>query len=131
MYTLFEVLNEPSDTTEDLISLEDAKLELGVTDDDDDDLISRRIARASDIIEEITDRRFAFAEAEETFVFDGDVYGRRLGLVLRLYPVEEVTSITIDGVGLDASAYDVHKDAGIIRDYSSGCDLFRRLHAAG
>ncbi len=125
MYTLFKVLDEPSDSTEDLISLEDAKLELGITDSSQDALISSRISRASDIIAEFCDRRFAFASAEETFVFDSGRHGHhgfhggepgcRLALVVRLYPVEAVDSVTVDGVELDTSVYDVEEEAGIVR----------------
>lgn len=124
MYSIFDIIETTDEIGPELITLEEAKVELGVTGSSEDDAISSRITRASKVIAEHCDRQFAFASAVETFVFYAHHHHHhryhhhhaRLGpaLVLRLYPVAEIESITIDGLALDADAFDVNPEAGMI-----------------
>jgi hypothetical protein len=102
---LVEATDAPTDGwSQDLITLEDLKLELGITGTDEDELLAARITRVSRMIAEACDRVFHFSEAIETFVFDRwQVTQWNQPLSLKLYPVNVVESIALDGAALDES----------------------------
>jgi hypothetical protein len=126
----------------DLVSLEDLKLELGITGTTEDAALQARITRLSEQIAEYCDRQFALIEVEETFAFNGN--GRLcpcysathpIPLVLMQYPVTEITTLTRDGVDITADDYDLNTASGllwprsglwsgrIVAHYSGGYDL--------
>jgi len=122
MYSIFDLVDTTDELEQDLITLEDAKTELGVTGTSQDAAISSRITRASKVIAEHCNRQFALASAEETFVFHGHhAFYHHHGvpqehaLILTLYPIVEIASISLDGLDLDASAFDVQPEEGMIR----------------
>ncbi len=116
MYSIFNVLeaSDPTDETSlDLVSLETVKTALGITGSTEDAVLTASIARASSVISEVCDRRFGFADAEETFVFDQcEAVRRRSALLLSLYPVFLVDSILINGI--EITDYDLRASAGMI-----------------
>ncbi len=117
MYTLLDITETSEPASTDLTTLEAVKLELGITDSSEDDALNGRIDRASAIIADWCDRRFAFADAVETFIFDGwqgTVFWGPFKLYLSCYPIAEIISVTIDGAELAASAYDVRADQGLV-----------------
>ena len=94
MHAILDILG-PTDSSVDLISLDDLKLALRITDDSEDAQLQAMITFQSRIIAEYCDRRFAFAEAIETFTFDrGEEMLPRQGLVLSLYPVAEILDVS-------------------------------------
>ena len=91
----------------DLVTLDDLKLELGITGTAEDAALQTRITRLSEQIAEYCDRIFALIEVEETFAFSGS--GRLcpcysathpIPLVLMQYPVTEITSPTLQALSL-------------------------------
>jgi hypothetical protein len=123
MYSIFHLVETTDELEQDLITLADAKTELGVTGTSQDAAILARITRASKVITEHCNRQFALASAEETFVFGhhwrhqhhSHHARHEQALVLTLYPVVEIASISLDGIDLDASAFDVQPEEGMIR----------------
>lgn len=102
MRSSFQIVDSTDNDDPDLITLEDLKVELGITTDDEDAALETRITRASKFMAEQCDRRFAFAHAIETFTFDRDeVLSWRQNLTLRLYPIFEFESVTAGGVELE------------------------------
>jgi len=98
-----------------LISLADFKAELGITTTTEDAANSSRITRASKLIAEECGRRFAMSDAQETFIFERLERARpRQALALRLYPIIQIFSVTIDGVEVDETEYDFDQDSGLI-----------------
>ena len=95
MHSILEILDEATDSAgSDLISLDDLKLALGITDDSEDATLQAMITFQSRIIAEYCDRRFGRAEALETFTFDpGEYMLTRQALTLSLYPVAEILEI--------------------------------------
>lgn len=103
------------DVGPELIGLDDAKIELGITGTTEDAAISARIIRASKIIAEECGRRFALADAEETFVFERLERARpRQALPLSLYPIVEIISVDIDGLPLEDTEYEFEANSGLI-----------------
>lgn len=96
MHSILEIVSEDPDSAgPDLISLDDLKLALGITDSAEDEQLQAMITFQSRIIAEYCFRRFGLAEAMETFTFDrGEVMSVRSALVLSLYPVAEVIEVS-------------------------------------
>ena len=133
MHSVLEILEEATASAgPDLISLDELKLMLGITDSSEDAALQAAITRQSRIIAEYCDRRFGFAQALETFTFDpGENMLAREALVLSLYPVVEV--LEISNMGSDAD-YDLDPASGrlwigggwpdvVAVTYSGGYDL--------
>lgn len=114
MHSILEILDEATDSAgPDLISLDDLKLALGITDDSEDAALQAMITFQSRIIAEYCHRRFGRAEALETFTFDrGEVMPARLALTLSLYPVAEV--IEVSSAGATAADYQFDPASGRI-----------------
>lgn len=93
-----------------LVDLDEAKDWLKLTGADDDDFLQRAINDWSDAIETCCNRVFKSAEYTDE-VHDGG----KLSILLRNFPVTEVTSITIDGAALGTDDYTTDLASGIIR----------------
>jgi hypothetical protein len=108
MHSILEILETSTDPSSgDLVSLDDLKLALGITDNSEDATLQAMITLQSRIITEYCDRRFASAQVLETFTFDPSENLRtREALVLSLYPVTEILEVSIAG----ATASDYHFD---------------------
>ena len=118
MHSIIEITEVTDPTSVDLISLDDLKLALGITDDSEDAALQAAITFQSRIIAEYCDRRFAFAEALETFTFDrNEVIPTRQALTLSLYPVVEVFEVST--AGASAGEYDFDPASG--RLWTEGC----------
>ena len=110
----------PVDLETDLITLDDLKLELGITGTTEDAALQARITRLSDQIAEYCDRIFALIEVEETFAFNSAArmcpHGgpQPIPLVLMQYPVTEIAMLTRDGVAIDPAEYDLNSASGLL-----------------
>lgn len=113
MRSTFEIVDSTDNSGPELISLEDLKAALGIEGDDENASLDAARTRYSKLIADQCDRRFGFAEAIETFTFMRDeVLLPRQALTLRMYPLVEVASVTInDEVHTD---FDVDKENGRI-----------------
>ena len=69
MHSILDILG-PTDSSVDLISLDDLKLALGIDGTDEDAALQAAITMQSRLIAEYCNRRFGLAEALETFTFD-------------------------------------------------------------
>ena len=137
----FLVLQSTGEIETDLVTLDDLKIELGITSTAEDAALQARITRLSEQIAEYCDRILALIDVEETFAFNS---GGRLcptagsypiPLVLMQYPVTEITSLTRDGAAIDPAEYDLNALSGllwprsgswggrIVAQYSGGYDL--------
>ena len=133
MRSSIEIIEGTEPVETDLISLEDLKLELGITDSSEDEQLQARIARESKAIAEYCGRIFAMTDVIETFTFDlwEGVIGRPLNL--RNYPVEYVDGITQSDADaeylLDAESGQIWPAEGgtwggtVVVSYSAGYDL--------
>ena len=116
----FLIASPPVDLETDLITLDDLKLELGITGTAEDAALQARITRLSDQIAEYCDRIFALIEVEETFAFNSAArmcpHGgpQPIPLVLMQYPVTEIATLTRDGVAIDAAEYDLNSASGLL-----------------
>jgi hypothetical protein len=112
MHSVLEILEESTDSAgPDLISLDDLKLALGITDTSQDAALQSAITMQSRIIAEYCDRRFGRAEVIETFTFDpGEIILQRQALVLSLYPVSAIFEVSTAGA-TDAD-YDFDPQSG-------------------
>ena len=139
-HSLVTILSEEP-FEKDLVTLEELKLELGITGTTEDAALQTRITRLSQQIAEYCDRILALIEVEETFQFNGN--GRLcpcsgphpIPLVLMQYPVTEITSLTRDGAAITEDQYDINTESGllwprsglwggrIVAQYSGGYDL--------
>jgi len=131
----------PADLETDLITLDDLKLELGITGTAEDPALQARITRLSDQIAEYCDRIFALITVEETFAFNAGArmcpHGgpQPIPLVLMQYPVTEITTLTCNGAAIDPADYDLNSASGllwprtglwsgrIVANYSGGYNL--------
>ena len=110
MHAILDILG-PTDSSVDLISLDDLKLALGISDDSEDAQLQAMITFQSRIIAEYCDRRLAFAEALETFTFDfNETMLPRQALTLSLYPVAEVAEVST--AGATSADYDFDPASG-------------------
>ena len=103
MHSIFELHQGWTDPASvDLISLDDLKLALGITDDSEDATLQAMITFQSRLIADYCDRRFAYGEAQEIFHFDpGENFLTRQALVLWLYPVIEIFEVSSAGTVAD------------------------------
>ncbi len=111
MRSRLEIIDTTDNSGPELVSLETVKLELGVEDDDTDDLLNLRITRYSNLIAEQCNRVFAFSFARETFTFDPCECSRH-PLGLSIYPTHSIDSVTVDG--REVTDYDYDADAGLL-----------------
>jgi Phage gp6-like head-tail connector protein len=110
MHSILDILG-PTDSSVDLISLDDLKLALGITDNSEDAQLQAAITFQSRIIAEYCDRRLAFAEAIETFTFDrNETMLPRQALTLSIYPVVEVAEVST--AGATSADYDFDPASG-------------------
>ena len=110
MHAILDILG-PTDSSVDLISLDDLKLALGISDDSEDAQLQAMITFQSRIIAEYCDRRLAFAEAIETFTFDhNETMLPRQALTLSLYPVVDVAEVST--AGATSADYDFDPASG-------------------
>lgn len=87
--------------TRDLISLEDYKIDAGITISTDDEYLQRRISEASAAIEVFTDRVFAVEGIEDTFVRDENCEPNyRLPIRTSRFPIIDVVSVSQDDMDL-------------------------------
>ena len=134
------VLQSVEPIEQDLVTLDDLKLELGITGTAEDAALQARITRLSQQIAEYCDRVFALIEVEETFQFNGGRLSpcaapQPIPLVLMQYPVTEILSLTRDGAAISPDDYDINSANGllwprsgswagrIVAHYSGGYDL--------
>lgn len=102
-----------ADPETDLISVDDLKVELDVSDDTDDDSLERLIARLSRGFAEYCDRSFALLDVTETFAFEtGECFRTGAPLILRQYPIVSVVSVKVNDV--ETTDYVIDKDSGRI-----------------
>lgn len=134
MHSVLEILEESTESAgPGLISLDDLKFALGITDDSEDAALQAAITMQSRIIAEYCDRRFGLAQVLETFTFDGgeDMLARQ-ALTLSLYPVAEVFEVST--MGATAADYEFDPGSGrlwtpvgwadvVTVTYSGGYDL--------
>jgi hypothetical protein len=131
MHSVLEILDQSTDSAgPDLVSLDDLKFALGITDSSEDEALQAAITFQSRIIAEYCDRRFGRAEALETFRFDpGEVMPTRQALTLSLYPVAEVIELagTTDGYDFDPASGRIWTQGNfadvVSVTYSGGYDL--------
>jgi Phage gp6-like head-tail connector protein len=98
-----------------LITLEELKLHLGITTTTEDERLESAITLASELIAAYCGRRFAFANAIETFTFDEWEQTRNnAALTLDLYPVVEIESVVSNGSELDETAYPLDAVGGLL-----------------
>jgi Phage gp6-like head-tail connector protein len=110
MHSILDILG-PTDSSVDLISLDDLKLALGIEDSSEDAQLQAMITFQSRIIAEYCDRRLAFGEALETFTFDpGEMLPVRQALTLSLYPVAEILEVST--AGATSADYDFDPASG-------------------
>jgi hypothetical protein len=114
MHSILEILEEATDSAgPDLISLDDLKLALGITDNSEDATLQTQITFQSRIISEYCDRRFGLAQVQESFIFDDqETMLTRQALTLSLYPVVDV--IEVSTLGATAGGYDLDLRSGRI-----------------
>lgn len=112
MRSRLETVGSTDSSGPDLITLDALKLELGVTDESEDAVLTARIARWSQMFAEYCNRPFAFSEGVETFTFDREeCWPRRQPLTLSLYPVIDIVSVTQNGSAVE---YEVDMANGLI-----------------
>jgi len=99
MHSILEILEESTASAgPDLITLDQLKFALGITDNSEDVQLQAAITFQSQIIAEYCNRRFGRAEALETFTFDhGEVLPQRQSVTLSLYPVAQVHEVSTAG----------------------------------
>ena len=110
MHSILDIIDS-TDSSVDLISLDNLKLALGITDNSEDAALQAAITFQSRIIAEYCDRRLAFAEALETFTFDhNETMLPRQALTLSLYPVAEIVEVST--AGATSADYDFDPASG-------------------
>jgi hypothetical protein len=98
-----------------LITLEELKLHLGITTTTEDERLEAAITLASELIATYCGRRFAFANAVETFSFDPCEQSRNMAaLTLSLYPVVEIESVAIGDAALEETSYQIDAASGLL-----------------
>ena len=133
MHSIFELLEGSTDPASvDLISLNDLKLALGITDNSEDATLQAMITFQSRLIADYCDRRFAYGEALETFVFDqGENWRIRQPLTLWLYPVVDVFDISSAGATLTADYRFDRKSGRVWTDGGWGAGTVAVTYAGG
>lgn len=98
----------------DLVSLQVAKAELGVSAPDDVIMLKRRITMASDAIARRCNRVLASETVTEQVILDYD----QAAFALDRYPISAISAVTVGGSALDPSAWLLDSEAGILRNVS-------------
>lgn len=117
MLSRFEIVigTDDADTDDDLLSLEQLKAAIGITIDTDDEQLETLITLQSKMIADQCNRVLRFASGTETFTFrPNETTERGAPLMLRLFPVDEVQSVTVDGVELGEAEFVVDNEDGRI-----------------
>lgn len=94
----------------DLATLETVKAELGLTTGDDDAYLSAAIRQASGEVEEWTGRVFTVETVRETLVVNRPASD----LPLSRFPIQSVSSVTLDGVEIDLDLVLVDGPTGLL-----------------
>jgi hypothetical protein len=112
-----------------LTTLDNLKLELGITDTDSDDQLELWIAQASAVAARYCNRVLAVETVTETFRNAGSYpyewfyrcgEGRSFdGITLTRYPIVSIASVTVDGTVLDTSEYE-HDETEVYRLSTAG-----------
>lgn len=92
-----------------LTTIEAIRGELLISGDDDNTYLARLINSASDAIRSYCGRDFAMEQRTERLSGSG-----RPLLLLSLYPISEVESVTVNGEELASDAYDVDPQMGVL-----------------
>lgn len=93
-----------------LVTVADARAALGLFDRSDDDALTGFVDRASDVCARHCKRVFAEETITETFRLDL----HQDNLILSRYPVGEITSVVENGETLDAGAYELNAESGLL-----------------
>lgn len=126
MRSIVAVTTAASDIS--LTTLDNVKLELGITDTNSDDQLTQWIAQASAVAARYCNRTLARETLTETFRQTGHHHhhffrlheGRTAdGLTLTRYPIISIASVTVDGNLVDASQYEFD-ETEVYRLTSSG-----------
>lgn len=96
-----------------LAQLSTLKAELGITTGDLDESLALQLDQASNAIESYLGRRLATETVTETFRGWTDLPGGE-ELMLGRYPIQSVTSVTVDGVLLDPAYYLIDQGKGAL-----------------
>lgn len=120
----------------DLTTLAAAKLELGITDNLQNDQIEALITQISSAMSKICDRVFAEETIQEVFRYSGSrSWDNRVtdesvkrSLILRRRPISFITSVTEDDVVIDATEYECDFGAGIL--YRLTAEGYRQTFSA-
>lgn len=116
MYSILQVSDDTDALGPELITLEALKLELGITDDDDDEQLEAAITRYSNLISDYLGVRLGFANVVETFYFEQFEFSRwGAALALSLYPVVDLASVTMNGSPVDETSYSLDPTTGMLR----------------
>lgn len=111
MRSKVELIETTDDSGPELVTLADLKLEMDITDEDQDAVLQARITRQSKLIAEACNRVFALTYAVETFTFDANERMKsRQGLNLSFYPIMSITQVTEDGV--EVTDYEFDSETG-------------------
>lgn len=105
-------------TSRDLTVLETVKSELGITDNANDERLSRWISQASGMIESYCRRVFAAETVTEVFRINASIEE----LTLSRFPVRSVALVSVDGVALESDDYEIDKINGILSRLDSDGD---------
>jgi Phage gp6-like head-tail connector protein len=129
MHSILDIIDS-TDSSVDLISLDDLKFALGITDDSEDAALQAAITFQSRIIAEYCDRRLAFAEALETFTFDhNETMLPRQALTLSLYPVAEIVEVST--AGATSADYDFDPASGRLWTGGYWADTIAVIYSGG
>lgn len=111
---MLEIVTPATDRS--LVSLDDVKSELNITETTDDIELSRLIASASRRIVSYTGREFVQETIKESLGTQGNTYR----LVLERTPIVSITSITYDGDTVDTADYAIEfADLGFVRSLTT------------
>jgi hypothetical protein len=124
VHSILEIISElPASAGPDLISLADLKLALRITGTTEDAALQAAITFQSRIIADYCDRRFGLAQATETFTLDHyESMLTRQALTLSLYPVVEVTDVSI--AGMTETDYDFDPASGRLWPWKTGVNVY-------
>jgi len=109
MYSIATITTAASATR--LTTVERFKEETGITSNNNDGLLAKKIDEATSDIEAHLARTFCRETLTETFWGDSDWAER---LVLARAPVVSITSITVDDVAVDASEVRLDAESGLL-----------------
>jgi hypothetical protein len=122
----------------DLTDLTTVKLELGISDNDQDELLSLLIRQASSAISNLCDRVFLTETVQEVFRINSGNVGRWHywvreegnieGLILRRRPISSIIDVIEDTITVDSSEYECNFDTGLL--YRLTSDDFRTIWTA-